>query len=107
MPITRPTSGARSSALTKARPISPVEPVTATVSIGWILSGPVREARAAALPLDLALALGAGAALDVVPPVQHLLQPGDGLGRVGGELGCQLEGRVLGPGGRGNPVDEA
>ncbi len=45
MPITRSTSGARSSAPMKGLPISPVGPVTATVSIALIL--PLRLRRQA------------------------------------------------------------
>jgi hypothetical protein len=57
--------------------------------------------------LDLADALGGGAALDVVPLVEHPLEAGDGLGWVGGDGGGQGEGRLLGRGGRGDAVDQA
>ena len=60
-----------------------------------------------ALPLDLALALGGGAALDVVPLVQHPLQPGDRLGRVGGDLRRPAPAPLLGRRGRRDAVDEA
>src|SRR4029077_10445214 len=66
----------------------------------------VREAEAAHV-LDLADALGGGTALDVVPLVQHPLQPGDRLGRVGGDRGGQGERRLLGRGGGRDPVDQA
>ena len=45
------------------------------------------EARAGALPLNLTLALGSGAADNVVPLVEHLLEVGDGFGGVGGDAG--------------------
>src|SRR5262249_22979123 len=66
-----------------------------------------RKARAAALPLDLALPLAARAALDVVPAVRHLLEAGDAVGRMRGDGGGQLQRRLLGAGGRGAPVDQA
>src|SRR5215218_3081861 len=66
-----------------------------------------RETWAAALPLDLTAALGGGAADDVVPLVQHPLQLGDGLRRVGGDLGGEIECRLLGAGRGRDPVDEA
>src|SRR5215213_2719426 len=73
---------------------------TLSVSVGG------RETRAAALPLHLAAALGGGAADYVVPLVQHPLQLGDGLRRVGGDFGGELQGGALGPGGGGYSVDE-
>src|ERR1700749_1936198 len=66
----------------------------------------LRETEAADV-LDLADALGGGAALDVVPIVQHLLQPVDRLGRVGGDRGGEGEGRLLGGGGGRDAVDQA
>src|SRR3978361_173466 len=64
------------------------------------------EAEAAHL-LDLADARRGGAALDVVPLVQHPLQPGYRLRRVGGDRGGEGEGRLLRRGGRGDAVDQA
>src|SRR6201999_2049997 len=57
--------------------------------------------------LDLAAALGGGAALDVVPLVQHPLEAGDRLGWVGGYRGGEGERRLLGGGGGGDALDEA
>src|SRR5215218_5621885 len=73
------------------------------------LLGSVRrgQAWARALPLDLAAALGGGATDDVVPLVQHPLQLGDGLGRVGGDAGGELERCLLGAGSGSDAVDEA
>src|SRR3954453_13305142 len=59
------------------------------------------QTRPAPLPLDLAAALGGGAADDVVPLVQHPLQLGGRLGRVGGYFGGELHRRLLGAGGAG------
>ena len=47
------------------------------------------------------------AALDVVPLVQHPLQPGHRLGRVGGDRGGQLQRGVLGRRRGRDPVDQA
>ena len=60
-----------------------------------------------ALPLDLALALGARAALDVVPLVEHPLQVGDRLGQVGGNGSGQLECPFLRGGGGRDPIHQA
>src|SRR4051794_32011205 len=71
------------------------------------LGAPVRKARAGALPLDLAAALVGGALDHSIPAMQHRLEAGDRLGRVGGNLSSEVEGRVLGAGGGGNPGDQA
>ena len=54
-------------------------------------------------PVDLALALVAGAVLDPVQLVQHPLQPRDRLGRMLGHLGGELQRRLLGPRPPGRP----
>ena len=90
-------------------PISPVGPVTATVRP---CSSPAR-AYPPGRPGPLRChstwpsPSAARAALDVVPLVQHPLQAGDALGWVGGDLGGELERRLLGRGRRRDPVDEA
>ena len=53
---------------------------------------PKRQAGAGALPLDLAAALVGGALDHPVPAMQHRLQAGDRLGRVGGHLGGEVRG---------------
>src|SRR6266540_7242634 len=69
-------------------------------------SASVWQARAAALPLDLAATLVRRTLHHAVPAVEHLLELRDRLGRVRRHLRRQVQCRVLGPRRRGDAVDQ-
>src|SRR5919108_1195656 len=67
----------------------------------------VRKPGARALPLHLALALGAGALLDTVPLVEHALQARDRLRRVPGDRRRHVQRLLLGGRGGSHRVHDA